>query len=119
MLAGARARDRALNQESGQKFGGRPGVDPRWEGTCLEPSWTGDDQVHARAGALGIVKAAQGRDAEAEALLREAVDRAADVAPGWVHALAVRHLAQFHATRGRADEAAELDAQVEKPVSAG
>jgi class 3 adenylate cyclase/tetratricopeptide (TPR) repeat protein len=69
--------------------------------------------------ALGIVRAAQGRDAEAEALLREAVERAADVAPGWIHALAVRHLARFLTTRGRVDEAAELDAQVEKPVSAG
>ncbi len=60
--------------------------------------------------ALGVVRAAQGRDEEAERLLREAVDRAVDVAPGFVQALAVGRLAEFLRTRGRDDEAAEIDA---------
>jgi class 3 adenylate cyclase/tetratricopeptide (TPR) repeat protein len=60
--------------------------------------------------ALGVVRAAQGRDEEAEKLLREAVERAVDVAPGFVQALSIDRLAQFLRTRGRDGEAAELDA---------
>jgi class 3 adenylate cyclase/tetratricopeptide (TPR) repeat protein len=60
--------------------------------------------------ALGVVRAAQGRDEEAEVLLREAVERAVDLAPGFVQALATDRLAEFLRMRGRDDEAADLDA---------
>ncbi len=60
--------------------------------------------------ALGVVRAAQGRDQEAERLLREAVERAVDVAPGFVQALVIDRLAQFLRARDRDEEAAELDA---------
>jgi tetratricopeptide (TPR) repeat protein len=59
--------------------------------------------------ALGVVRAAQGRDEEAEGLLREAVKRAVEVAPGFVQALAIDRLAEFLRTRGREEEAAELE----------
>jgi class 3 adenylate cyclase/tetratricopeptide (TPR) repeat protein len=55
--------------------------------------------------ALGIVRAEQRRDAEAESLLRSAAAEAADMAPGWIHELVVDHLAYFLKTRGRSDEA--------------
>ncbi len=60
--------------------------------------------------ALGLVRAAQRRDDEAEALLRSAADQAAGKAPSWIHELVVAHLAQFLEIRGRGDEAAELAA---------
>jgi tetratricopeptide (TPR) repeat protein len=60
--------------------------------------------------ALGVVRAAQGRDEEAERLLREAVERAVDLAPGFVQTLAVARLTQFLRARGRDEEAGELDA---------
>jgi class 3 adenylate cyclase/tetratricopeptide (TPR) repeat protein len=60
--------------------------------------------------ALGVVRAAQGRDGEAERLLRHAVERAVEVAPVFVQALAIERLAEFLRTRGREDEAAELEA---------
>jgi class 3 adenylate cyclase/tetratricopeptide (TPR) repeat protein len=60
--------------------------------------------------ALGVVRAAQGQDEEAERLLREAVERAVDLAPGFVQALAIDRLAQFLRARGRDEEAGELDA---------
>jgi tetratricopeptide (TPR) repeat protein len=60
--------------------------------------------------ALGVVRAAQRRDEEAETLLRSAADQAADLAPSWIHDLVVAHLARFLETRGRSDEAAELAA---------
>jgi class 3 adenylate cyclase/tetratricopeptide (TPR) repeat protein len=59
--------------------------------------------------ALGIVRAAQGREEEAEDLLREAVERAVDLAPGFVQALAIARLAEFLRMRGRDEEAAQLD----------
>ena len=59
---------------------------------------------------LGLVRVAQGSDEEAERLLREAVDRSADVAPAWVQATCRRHLAEFLRERGREEEAAELEA---------
>jgi len=59
---------------------------------------------------LGLVRAAQRRDAEAEALLRTAADQAADLAPIWIHELVVWHLARFLESRGRNQEAAELAA---------
>jgi class 3 adenylate cyclase len=63
--------------------------------------------------AVGLVRAAQGRDEEAEALLREAVERASDSAPGWIYSLTVRHLAEFLETKGRHEEAAEFDGGIE------
>ena len=66
---------------------------------------------------LGLVRAAQGRDEEAEALLREAVDRASDVAPGWVYATSVKRLSEFLMARGRTGEAAELEALIEVPTA--
>jgi class 3 adenylate cyclase/tetratricopeptide (TPR) repeat protein len=68
---------------------------------------------------LGLVRAAQGRDEEAETLLREAVDRASDLAPGWVHAASVNQLSQFLRVRGRTEEAAKLDALIEPPTRVG
>jgi class 3 adenylate cyclase/tetratricopeptide (TPR) repeat protein len=58
---------------------------------------------------LGLVRAAQGEDDEAELLLREAVDTA-ESAPGWIRGLAVHHLAEFLETRGRSAEAADAAA---------
>jgi tetratricopeptide (TPR) repeat protein len=68
--------------------------------------------------ALGLVRAAQGRDGEAETLLRDAVDRASN-APAWVRAGTARQLAQFLRTHGRSEEAAELEARNEPPVQVG
>jgi ATP/maltotriose-dependent transcriptional regulator MalT len=70
---------------------------------------------------LGLVRAAQGRDEEAETLLREAVDRASDVAPGWVYATSVKRLSEFLRTRGRTGEAeaAEREARIEVPTRVG
>jgi len=59
---------------------------------------------------LGLVRAAQRRDDEAEALLRSAADEAAALAPAWIRELIVWHLARFLESRGRTDEAAELAA---------
>jgi hypothetical protein len=61
---------------------------------------------------LGVVRAAQGRNDEAEALLREAVDRASDRVPQWITATTVRRLAEFLRTRGSPEEAGELEASV-------
>ena len=69
--------------------------------------------------ALGLVRAAQRRDDEAEKLLRSAADQAADKAPSWIHELVVRHLAQFLETRGRCDEAAELAAALRSAPDQG
>jgi class 3 adenylate cyclase/tetratricopeptide (TPR) repeat protein len=66
--------------------------------------------------ALGLVRAAEGRDAEAELLFREAVDRASALAPGWVYATSVNRLAEFLRSRGRGDEADELDARIDAPT---
>ncbi len=66
---------------------------------------------------LGLVRAAQGRDEEAEALLREAVDRA-DVAPGWVQAASLNRLSEFLRGRGRVEEAEELGAPIDAPTRA-
>jgi class 3 adenylate cyclase/tetratricopeptide (TPR) repeat protein len=66
--------------------------------------------------ALGLVRAAQGRDAEAEHLLRDAVDRATRLAPGWICAGTVRRLALFLRARGRPGEADELESAVELPA---
>jgi class 3 adenylate cyclase/tetratricopeptide (TPR) repeat protein len=60
--------------------------------------------------ALGVVRAAQGRDEEAEVLLREALERAVELAPGFVQALATARLGEFLRAHGREEEAAKLDA---------
>jgi hypothetical protein len=59
--------------------------------------------------ALGIVRAAQGRDDEAEALLREAV---ADARGFKLFAIEpLKNLAQFLRERGRLEEAAPFEAR--------
>ncbi|HXZ57932.1 MAG TPA: AAA family ATPase [Gaiellaceae bacterium] len=64
--------------------------------------------------ALGLVRAAQGREEEAEALLREAAD-SIDVGEHRLHRREIlQELAQFLRARGRDDEAAEVDARVER-----
>jgi len=62
---------------------------------------------------LGLVRSAQGRDAEAELLLREAVDllAATDLRNSEPEPLAA--LAEFLRGRGRADEAAALEERIE------
>lgn len=67
---------------------------------------------------LGLVRAAQGRDEEAETLLRAAVE-ASDLAPGWVRATSVRHLSQFLKARDRVDEATKLDALIDLTTRVG
>jgi hypothetical protein len=65
---------------------------------------------------LGLVRAAQGRDQEAEELLRDAYDRL-----GPEHRLHLRDaleaLAAFLHDRGRDDEAAELDERRQQLVA--
>jgi class 3 adenylate cyclase/tetratricopeptide (TPR) repeat protein len=68
--------------------------------------------------ALGLVRAAQGRDAEAEAELREAFARAAD-APRWTRAATADALARFLRSRGRDEEAAEVEAAASEPAAVG
>jgi tetratricopeptide (TPR) repeat protein len=63
--------------------------------------------------ALGLVRAAQGRDDEAEALLREACDTLAAGEHRLHRRDALEALAQFLRERGREEEAAELDARRE------
>jgi tetratricopeptide (TPR) repeat protein len=63
--------------------------------------------------ALGLVREAQERDDEAETLLRDAVQKASDPAPGWIYATVVRHLARFLREHGRPEEAAELEGRIE------
>ena len=70
---------------------------------------------------LGLVRAAQGRDAEAELLLREAIDllAATDLRNSEPEPLAA--LAGFLRDRGRQDEAAVLEERIEallRPESA-
>jgi tetratricopeptide (TPR) repeat protein len=69
--------------------------------------------------ALGLVRAAQGRDDEAEQLLREAVDRASGLGPGWICAETARHLVRFLRARGRGDEAGEIEARIGTPAGVG
>jgi class 3 adenylate cyclase/tetratricopeptide (TPR) repeat protein len=69
--------------------------------------------------ALGLVRAAQGRDDEAEGLLREAVELGANRAPGWIYHALVRPLADFLRARGRPEEAAEVEARIEAPARVG
>src|SRR5262249_46355122 len=69
--------------------------------------------------ALGRVGAARGKDEEAETLLHEAVERAEGGAPGWIVAGTVARLARFLRTRGRGEEADDLEARIEPRASVG
>jgi tetratricopeptide (TPR) repeat protein len=69
-----------------------------------DPEW----QVFTRF-ALGAVRAAQGRDGEAETLLREALARAEDYDYTWMQLEPLRKLAQLLRAAGRDDEACELE----------
>jgi Tetratricopeptide repeat len=62
---------------------------------------------------LGLVRAAQGRDEEAEELLRDAWETIAATEHRSGQRDALEALAQFLAERGRDDEAAELEARRE------
>jgi ATP/maltotriose-dependent transcriptional regulator MalT len=59
--------------------------------------------------ALGMVRAAQGRDEEAEELMREAHATVAETDHRETQNTTLRTLAQFLRERGRDDEADELD----------
>jgi hypothetical protein len=59
--------------------------------------------------ALGLVRAAQRRDDEAEKLLREALEIAFETDFDYVRYEALHALAQFLRTRGRPDEAEPLE----------
>jgi predicted ATPase len=56
--------------------------------------------------ALGVVRAAQGRDGEAEQLLRDSVDAFVETGYRFAELEALGHLARFLRDRGRDDEAA-------------
>ncbi len=62
---------------------------------------------------LGLVRAAQGRDEEAEELLRQAYDTLAETEHRKHQCELLQALVQFLRDRGREDEAAELDARRE------
>ena len=62
---------------------------------------------------LGLVRAAQGRDEEAEELLRQAYDTIAATELRVTQCDTLQALTQFLRDRGRDDEAAELDARRE------
>jgi class 3 adenylate cyclase/tetratricopeptide (TPR) repeat protein len=67
--------------------------------------------------ALGIVRAAQGRDDEAEALLREAYELSAETEHRKNEAQALYALAQFLRERGLDDEVAGFEARIDELVS--
>ncbi len=69
--------------------------------------------------ALGVVRAAQGRDGEAEQLLRDAVDAFVESGHRFAELQALEELARFLRDRGRMDEASlyEERASVLAPVS--
>ncbi|MBA2569430.1 MAG: AAA family ATPase [Actinobacteria bacterium] len=68
--------------------------------------------------ALGVVRAAQGRDLEAEALLRDAVDLIAPTDFREAELEAQRSLAQFLRSRERDDEAEAVEARCEELLPA-
>jgi class 3 adenylate cyclase/tetratricopeptide (TPR) repeat protein len=67
--------------------------------------------------ALGVVRAAQGRDEQAEALLREAYELSAETEHRKNEAQALNALAQFLRERGRDDEAEGFEARIDELVS--
>ena len=67
--------------------------------------------------ALGVVRAAQGRDDEAETLLREAYEMSAETEHRRNEAQSLHALAQFLRERGRDDEAEPLETRIEELVS--
>jgi tetratricopeptide (TPR) repeat protein len=67
--------------------------------------------------ALGVVRAAQGRDDEAEGLLREAYELSAETEHRKNEAQALYSLAQFLRERGRDDEAEPFEARIDELVS--
>jgi class 3 adenylate cyclase/tetratricopeptide (TPR) repeat protein len=67
--------------------------------------------MSSTTGALGLVRAAQGRDDEAEELLREAYEKVATTEHRSGQREALLELAQFLRGRGREEEAAELEAR--------
>jgi class 3 adenylate cyclase/tetratricopeptide (TPR) repeat protein len=69
--------------------------------------------------ALGLVRAAQGKDDEAETLLREAVAVASDPTPGWICGGVTRRLVDFLRARGRSEEADALEGGIETPAGIG
>ena len=64
--------------------------------------------------ALGLVRAAQGRDEEAEELLRSALETAKETDFREVQLSALQHLAQFLRERGRDEEAAPFEERREE-----
>jgi class 3 adenylate cyclase/tetratricopeptide (TPR) repeat protein len=68
--------------------------------------------------ALGIVRAAQGRDLEAEALLRDAVDTVGKTDFREVELEALASLVQFLRARGRDEEAEVIEARCEELLPA-
>jgi tetratricopeptide (TPR) repeat protein len=62
--------------------------------------------------ALGVVRAAQGRDDEAEDLLREAAHELAQPAFRLAEIEALTELSRFYRDRGRDDEAARYEARL-------
>jgi class 3 adenylate cyclase/tetratricopeptide (TPR) repeat protein len=80
----------------------------------------GPEDVTSRsttASTLGLVRAAQGRDDEAEPLLREAYEIVADGEHRMQQRDALEALAQFLRDRGREDEAAEVDERRERVLA--
>ena len=69
------------------------------------------------ASTLGLVRAAQGRDEEAEPLLREAFDIVSETEHRMQQRDALDALAQFLRERGREDEAAELATRRERVLA--
>ena len=67
---------------------------------------------------LGLVRAAQGRDEEAEELLRDGLSLLEGTDYRLLEVGALVALARFLGSRGRDDEAAELEARIPEPVPA-
>jgi class 3 adenylate cyclase/tetratricopeptide (TPR) repeat protein len=72
----------------------------------------------ATTSTLGLVRAAQGREEEAEELLREAVGLLEGTDYRLLEVRALVTLARFLRARGRDDEAEELEARIPEPVPA-
>ncbi len=70
------------------------------------------------AGSLALVRAAQGRAADAEELFREAVDTLAGTEFRYIEDELLENFAQFLRERGRDDEAAALEERREALLNA-